>query len=140
MLTTSLLLLDTSGFHNVLDSHSIQIWECAKGWHLGWAWNWLHPLHTEGCRPKSQPQRSQGHQICQQGATQTNHGYFYYCSLLFFLQISCLWWTSISILDSGDGTLITPWFKLIVDNFLPHWWSNLASLHNCTDHNKIHKY
>lgn len=38
-----------------------------------------------------------------------------------------------------NGTLITPWFRLIVDNFLPKWWNHLSDLRSCKDHETIHR-
>jgi len=38
-----------------------------------------------------------------------------------------------------NGTLITPWFKLIVDNFLPKWWNHISDLRSCEDHKTIHR-
>ena len=155
-------LLDTSGLHKLFDSHSVQVRERAQGRHLGWARNRLHPLCTEGCWPKSKPQRSQSHQICQQGSTQRTHGYFcnyrlfskdfkfmhllspmqsHIINALIIIIIRHYHVMNLSpVLESKDGTLITPWFKLIVDNFLPHWWGNLGLLQNCTEHDKIHRY
>ncbi|XP_013399112.1 isopentenyl-diphosphate Delta-isomerase 1-like [Lingula anatina] len=38
-----------------------------------------------------------------------------------------------------EGHLITPWFKLIVDNFLYKWWDNLTDLSIFKDHSHIHR-
>jgi isopentenyl-diphosphate delta-isomerase len=38
-----------------------------------------------------------------------------------------------------NGTLLTPWFKLIVNSFLWKWWDHLESLESCKDHNTIHR-
>lgn len=44
-------------------------------------------------------------------------------------------------LDSlkGRGQQITPWFKLLVDNFLFQWWDNLQHLKKFENHKEIHK-
>ncbi|XP_078519425.1 isopentenyl-diphosphate Delta-isomerase 1 isoform X2 [Lissotriton helveticus] len=34
---------------------------------------------------------------------------------------------------------ITPWFKLIAENFLYQWWDNLHNLNPFEDHDKIHR-
>lgn len=34
---------------------------------------------------------------------------------------------------------ITPWFRLIVDNFLFDWWKKLPTIENLKDHNTIHQ-
>lgn len=41
--------------------------------------------------------------------------------------------------SEADGTLITPWFKLIAENFLYKWWDNLDNLKSQKDHDTIHK-
>lgn len=38
-----------------------------------------------------------------------------------------------------NGVMITPWFRLIVDNFLWKWWDNLDSLKACKDTSTIHR-
>ncbi|KAM7301503.1 isopentenyl-diphosphate Delta-isomerase 1 isoform X1 [Ixodes scapularis] len=38
----------------------------------------------------------------------------------------------------AQGQVITPWFKLVVENFLFKWWDNLHSLEQFEDHQKIH--
>ncbi|KAG0420515.1 hypothetical protein HPB47_003452 [Ixodes persulcatus] len=38
----------------------------------------------------------------------------------------------------AQGQVLTPWFKLIVENFLFKWWDNLHSLEQVEDHQKIH--
>jgi isopentenyl-diphosphate delta-isomerase len=35
--------------------------------------------------------------------------------------------------------LITPWFKLIADHFLFHWWAHLSDLNAIKDYKNIHK-
>lgn len=40
--------------------------------------------------------------------------------------------------ESRD-TLITPWFRLIVDSFLTKWWDNLDNISICADRNTIHR-
>ena len=34
---------------------------------------------------------------------------------------------------------MSPWFKVIVDNFLFTWWDNLGNLEKFHEHSKIHK-
>jgi isopentenyl-diphosphate delta-isomerase len=41
--------------------------------------------------------------------------------------------------SKSDGTLLTPWFKLIVDKFLWTWWDRLDNLAACMDHTTIHR-
>lgn len=38
-----------------------------------------------------------------------------------------------------SGVLLTPWFKLICENFLFKWWSNLDKLDSLKDHKTIFK-
>ncbi|KAI0242002.1 Isopentenyl-diphosphate Delta-isomerase 1 [Lamellibrachia satsuma] len=38
-----------------------------------------------------------------------------------------------------NGTLITPWFRLIVETFLDKWWDNLRDLKSQKDHATIHR-
>ncbi|XP_070565506.1 isopentenyl-diphosphate Delta-isomerase 1-like [Ptychodera flava] len=38
-----------------------------------------------------------------------------------------------------DGIKLTPWFKLIVNNFLYKWWENMNSLEQFRDHKTIHR-
>jgi len=40
---------------------------------------------------------------------------------------------------SDGGLLVTPWFRLIVDNFLWKWWNNLDDLSSSRDPNTIHR-
>ncbi|KAJ2591649.1 isopentenyl-diphosphate delta-isomerase idi1 [Coemansia sp. RSA 1797] len=37
------------------------------------------------------------------------------------------------------GTKLTPWFKLIDENFLYKWWAQLDSLEGAADHETIHR-
>lgn len=37
------------------------------------------------------------------------------------------------------GLLITPWFRLICNEFLFKWWDNLANLKACKDVDTIHR-
>ncbi|XP_069504108.1 isopentenyl-diphosphate Delta-isomerase 1-like [Ambystoma mexicanum] len=39
----------------------------------------------------------------------------------------------------NDEVKITPWFKLIAENFLYKWWDNLHNLSPFEDHDKIHR-
>lgn len=39
----------------------------------------------------------------------------------------------------GQGQVITPWFKLVVENFLFEWWGNLHNLSKFEDHTTIHR-
>ncbi|XP_033761301.1 isopentenyl-diphosphate Delta-isomerase 1-like [Pecten maximus] len=39
----------------------------------------------------------------------------------------------------STGTLLTPWFKLIVDKFLYKWWSDLDNLSKHIDYTHIHR-
>lgn len=39
----------------------------------------------------------------------------------------------------SKGTLLTPWFRLIVDKFLYTWWNDLHDLSAHTDHAHIHR-
>lgn len=39
----------------------------------------------------------------------------------------------------GQGQVITPWFKLVVENFLFEWWANLHNLSKFEDHTTIHR-
>ena len=42
--------------------------------------------------------------------------------------------------DADEGRVkITPWFKLICDKFLFHWWDNLSDLSKCLDVKTIHR-
>lgn len=45
-----------------------------------------------------------------------------------------------SLLNSEENktVLLTPWFKLIVKNFLHEWWDNLDHMEVCYEHEKIH--
>lgn len=38
-----------------------------------------------------------------------------------------------------DAIRITPWFKLICNNFLFKWWDDLASVTKFVDHKTIHR-
>ncbi|KAL1421178.1 hypothetical protein MTO96_023346 [Rhipicephalus appendiculatus] len=38
-----------------------------------------------------------------------------------------------------QGQVITPWFKLVVENFLFDWWDNLHDLKKFEDHTTIHR-
>lgn len=38
-----------------------------------------------------------------------------------------------------NGILVTPWFRLIMDKFLFHWWDNLKTLKSLQDHSTIHR-
>lgn len=40
-----------------------------------------------------------------------------------------------------DGIKLSPWFKLVVDNFLLKWWDHVekGTLHEVTDMKTIHK-
>lgn len=38
-----------------------------------------------------------------------------------------------------QGQVITPWFKLVVENFLFDWWDNLHNLSKFEDHATIHR-
>ncbi|XP_077514917.1 isopentenyl-diphosphate delta isomerase [Amblyomma americanum] len=38
-----------------------------------------------------------------------------------------------------QGRVITPWFKLVVENFLFDWWDNLHDLKKLEDHATIHR-
>lgn len=40
--------------------------------------------------------------------------------------------------DSGE-LLVTPWFKIITDNFLFKWWDNIDNLNEFIDHEVIHR-
>lgn len=40
----------------------------------------------------------------------------------------------------GLKSPMTPWFKLIVNNYLPKWWNSLHDLEKLKDHNNIHKH
>jgi len=40
--------------------------------------------------------------------------------------------------ERGD-VLVTPWFKLIVERFLPKWWNNLSDLSSVKDTSTIHR-
>ncbi|ESO11609.1 hypothetical protein HELRODRAFT_71437 [Helobdella robusta] len=42
--------------------------------------------------------------------------------------------------SESSGTLITPWFKLIANEFLDGWWNNLSSLNEVTQQTKIYKF
>lgn len=46
-----------------------------------------------------------------------------------------------SLMDgSKNGSiLVTPWFRLVVENFLPKWWSHLDNLTVVKDHKVIHR-
>ncbi|KAL4227805.1 ATP-dependent DNA helicase Q4 [Mactra antiquata] len=46
------------------------------------------------------------------------------------------------ILDKADNNeiLITPWFKLICDNFLFKWWNGLKNLKEFQDHKTIYRF
>lgn len=41
--------------------------------------------------------------------------------------------------SASDGTLITPWFKLITETFLYKWWDSLDSLKDYRDRDTIHR-
>ncbi|KAJ7532214.1 hypothetical protein O6H91_14G077600 [Diphasiastrum complanatum] len=44
--------------------------------------------------------------------------------------------------DAGeDGIKLSPWFRLVVDNFLPHWWNKMeqGTLADAADLKNIHK-
>ncbi|KAJ2722717.1 isopentenyl-diphosphate delta-isomerase idi1 [Coemansia sp. Benny D115] len=45
------------------------------------------------------------------------------------------------IIDTAEatGTKLTPWFKLIDENFLYKWWAKLDSLDDLKDHETIHR-
>lgn len=36
------------------------------------------------------------------------------------------------------GVLITPWFRMITEKFLPEWWENIDNLHKFIDPDTIH--
>ena len=46
-----------------------------------------------------------------------------------------------ALLDDGKKgkVLITPWFQLICDHFLFHWWNRLADLSSVKEHTNIHR-
>lgn len=35
---------------------------------------------------------------------------------------------------------VTPWFKIISQEFLKNWWDNLANLKALEDHKTIHRF
>lgn len=39
----------------------------------------------------------------------------------------------------SQGQVITPWFKLVIENFLFEWWNNLHNLKKFEDHHQIHR-
>lgn len=39
----------------------------------------------------------------------------------------------------SDGILVTPWFKLIVENFLYPWWNKLDHIDSQADRETIHR-
>ncbi|XP_054160681.1 isopentenyl-diphosphate Delta-isomerase 1-like [Oppia nitens] len=41
--------------------------------------------------------------------------------------------------EEQKGNLVTPWFRLMIDNFLFEWWNNLKDLNKYHDHNNIHR-
>merc|ERR1719468_350910 len=41
--------------------------------------------------------------------------------------------------DPKSGVLITPWFRMICENFLFYWWQNLNNVISLKDHDNIHK-
>ncbi|XP_069111548.1 isopentenyl-diphosphate Delta-isomerase 1-like [Argopecten irradians] len=41
--------------------------------------------------------------------------------------------------QESKGTLLTPWFKLIIDKFLYKWWNDLDNLSSHKDHTHIHR-
>ncbi|KAH9524547.1 isopentenyl-diphosphate delta-isomerase idi1 [Bulinus truncatus] len=45
------------------------------------------------------------------------------------------------IVEKGDNKelLLTPWFKLIVKNFLQTWWNSLHNIESQADRNTIHR-
>ena len=46
-----------------------------------------------------------------------------------------------SLLEDGmkGKVLVTPWFRLICDHFLFHWWDRLKNLSSVQDHANIHR-
>ncbi|XP_064456099.1 isopentenyl-diphosphate Delta-isomerase 1-like [Ornithodoros turicata] len=38
----------------------------------------------------------------------------------------------------SQGEVITPWFKLVIENFLFNWWDNLHDLKKFEDHHQVH--
>lgn len=40
----------------------------------------------------------------------------------------------------NNGSPLTPWFKLILENQLPEWWDNLKELHKYQNHSTIHRF
>ena len=42
--------------------------------------------------------------------------------------------------SSPPVPLVTPWFKMIAEKFLFHWWANLDDLAALRDHKNIHKF
>lgn len=40
--------------------------------------------------------------------------------------------------SNNAGNMLTPWFRLICDRFLFHWWNNLGNLKSVQDHSTIH--
>jgi farnesyl-diphosphate farnesyltransferase len=46
-------------------------------------------------------------------------------------------------MDPSSGLLWSPWFRIIVENFLPHWWNNLnetLTTNKFVDVKSIHKF
>ncbi|XP_054159256.1 isopentenyl-diphosphate Delta-isomerase 1-like [Oppia nitens] len=41
--------------------------------------------------------------------------------------------------EEQKGNLVTPWFRLMIDNFLFEWWNHLTDLTKYEDHNNIHR-
>jgi isopentenyl-diphosphate delta-isomerase len=50
--------------------------------------------------------------------------------------------SSISQCDNNNetGVKISPWFKIICDNFLYDWWNSLDNLDKCKDWENIHAF
>eukprot|EP00096_Caligus_rogercresseyi_P016536 TRINITY_DN9233_c0_g1_i1.p1 TRINITY_DN9233_c0_g1~~TRINITY_DN9233_c0_g1_i1.p1 ORF type:complete len:231 (-),score=33.52 TRINITY_DN9233_c0_g1_i1:10-702(-) len=39
-----------------------------------------------------------------------------------------------------EGSSLTPWFKIISEKFLPHWWESLGNIETCSESSKIHSF